>query len=251
MVFSSLPFLFLFLTVVLLVSHILPFRFRNFFLLLANLVFYAYGEPVYVLIMIGSILVNFFAGLLMDKQTTQGRRRAVLIVGIVLNLAALGVFKYAGLFVDTLRGIPAFSSLPAVEIALPIGISFYTFQAVSYLIAVYWDDCEASHSFVNFACYISLFPQLIAGPIVRYRDVNDQLVSRKETPTMFNSGVRLFVVGMAKKVLLANQFGMLWDAMSADPAAAGVIGAWAGACAYTLQIYFDFAGYSDMALHQL
>ena len=119
MVFSSLPFLFLFLTVVLLVSHILPFRFRNFFLLLANLVFYAYGEPVYVLIMIGSILVNFFTGLLMDKQTTQGRRRAVLIVGIVLNLAALGVFKYAGLFVDTLRGIPAFSSLPAVEIALP------------------------------------------------------------------------------------------------------------------------------------
>ena len=247
MVFSSLPFLFLFLTVVLLVSHILPFKFRNFFLLLANLVFYAYGEPVYVLIMIGSILVNFFAGLLMDKQSTQGRRRAVLIVGIILNLAALGVFKYAGLFVDTLRGIPAFSSLPAVEIALPIGISFYTFQAVSYLIDVYWDDCEASHSFVNFACYISLFPQLIAGPIVRYRDVNEQLVSRKETPTLFNSGVRLFMVGMAKKVLLANQFGMLWDTMSADPVAAGALGAWVGACAYTLQIYFDFAGYSDMA----
>lgn len=247
MVFSSLPFLFLFLTIVLLISHILPFKFRNFFLLLANLVFYAYGEPVYVLIMIGSILVNFFAGLLMDKQTTQGRRRAVLVVGIVLNLAALGVFKYAGLFVDTLREIPAFTSLPVVEIALPIGISFYTFQAVSYLIDVYWDDCAASHNFVNFACYISLFPQLIAGPIVRYRDVNDQLVSRKETTTLFNSGVRLFVVGMAKKVLLANQFGMLWDAMSADPVAAGAIGAWAGACAYTLQIYFDFAGYSDMA----
>ena len=247
MVFSSLPFLFLFLTVVLLVSHILPFRFRNFFLLLANLVFYAYGEPVYVLIMIGSILVNFFAGLLMDKQPTQGRRRAVLIVVIILNLAALGVFKYAGLFVDTLRGIPVFSSLPGVEIALPIGISFYTFQAVSYLIDVYWDDCEASHSFVNFACYISLFPQLIAGPIVRYRDVNEQLVSRRETPTLFNSGVRLFMVGMAKKVLLANQFGMLWDTMSADPVAAGALGAWVGACAYTLQIYFDFAGYSDMA----
>ena len=204
MVFSSLPFLFLFLTVVLLVSHLLPFKFRNFFLLLANLVFYAYGEPVYVLIMIASILVNFFAGVLMDKQPTQSRRRAVLVVGIVLNLAALGVFKYAGLFVDTLRGIPAFSSLPEVNIALPIGISFYTFQAVSYLIDVYWDDCEASHNFVNFACYISLFPQLIAGPIVRYRDVNEQLVSRHETPTLFNSGV-------------------------------------------PLQIYFDFAGYSDMA----
>ena len=247
MVFSSLPFLFLFLTVVLLVSHILPFRFRNFFLLLANLVFYAYGEPVYVLIMIGSILVNFFAGLLMDKQSTQGRRRAVLVVGIVLNLAALGVFKYAGLFVSTLREIPGLSSLPEVDIALPNGISFYTFQAVSYLIDVYWDDCAASHNLINFASYISLFPQLIAGPIVRYKDVNEQLVSRRETPTLFNSGVRLFVVGLAKKVLLANQFGMLWDAMSADPVAAGALGAWAGACAYTLQIYFDFAGYSDMA----
>lgn len=188
MVFSSLPFLFLFLTVVLLVSHILPFRFRNFFLLLANLVFYAYGEPVYVLIMIGSILVNFFAGLLMDKQSTQGRRRAVLVVGIVLNLAALGVFKYAGLFVSTLREIPGLSSLPEVDIALPIGISFYTFQAVSYLIDVYWDDCAASHNLINFASYISLFPQLIAGPIVRYKDVNEQLVSRRETPTLFNSG---------------------------------------------------------------
>ena len=208
MVFSSLPFLFLFLTVVLLVSHILPFRFRNFFLLLANLVFYAYGEPVYVLIMIGSILVNFFAGLLMDKQSTQGRRRAVLVVGIVLNLAALGVFKYAGLFVSTLREIPGLSSLPEVDIALPIGISFYTFQAVSYLIDVYWDDCAAYHNLINFASYISLFPQLIAGPIVRYKDVNEQLVSRRETPTLFKSGVRLFVVGLARKVLLANQFGM-------------------------------------------
>ena len=247
MVFSSLPFLFLFLTVVLLVSHILPFRFRNFFLLLANLVFYAYGEPVYVLIMIGSILVNFFAGLLMDKQSTQGRRRAVLVVGIVLNLAALGVFKYAGLFVSTLREIPGLSSLPEVDIALPIGISFYTFQAVSYLIDVYWDDCAASHNLINFASYISLFPQLIAGPIVRYKDVNEQLVSRRETPTLFFFFFRLIVVGLAKKVLLANQFGMLWDAMSADPVAAGALGAWAGACAYTLQIYFDFAGYSDMA----
>ena len=134
-----------------------------------------------------------------------------------------------------------------MDIALPIGISFYTFQAVSYLIDVYWDDCAASHNLINFASYISLFPQLIAGPIVRYKDVNEQLVSRRETPTLFNSGVRLFVVGLAKKVLLANQFGMLWDAMSADPVAAGALGAWAGACAYTLQIYFDFAGYSDMA----
>ncbi len=247
MVFSSLPFLFLFLTVVLLLSHLLPFRLRNGFLLLANLVFYAYGEPVYILIMLGSILVNFFAGVLMGRQRSQGGRRAVLVVGIVLNLAALGVFKYAGLFVGTLRQIPALAGLPEVDISLPIGISFYTFQAVSYLIDVYWKDCKPSGNFINFACYISLFPQLIAGPIVRYRDVNEQLVSRKETPMLFSSGARLFVVGMAKKVLLANQFGLVWDAISADPVAAGAVGAWWGACAYTLQIYFDFAGYSDMA----
>lgn len=247
MVFSSLPFLFLFLTVVLLVSHLLPFRFRNFFLLLANLVFYAYGEPIYILIMIGSILVNYFCGILMGKQSSQGRRRAVLVVGIILNLAALGVFKYAGLFADTFRQIPGLSGIPQVNIALPIGISFYTFQAVSYLIDVYWKDCEESHNFINFACYISLFPQLIAGPIVRYVDVNEQLTSRKETPTLFNSGVRLFVVGMAKKVLLANQLGVLWDTMSADPAAAGALCAWCGAIAYSMQLYFDFSGYSDMA----
>ncbi|MCI8828144.1 MAG: MBOAT family protein [Ruminiclostridium sp.] len=247
MVFSSLPFLFLFLTVVLLLSHLLPFRLRNGFLLLANLVFYAYGEPVYILIMLGSILVNFFAGVLMGRQRSQGGRRAVLVVGIVLNLAALGVFKYAGLFVGTLRQIPALAGMSEVDISLPIGISFYTFQAVSYLIDVYWKDCKPSGNFINFACYISLFPQLIAGPIVRYRDVNEQLVSRKETPMLFSSGARLFVVGMAKKVLLANQFGLVWDAISADPVAAGAVGAWWGACAYTLQIYFDFAGYSDMA----
>ena len=140
MVFSSLPFLFLFLTVVLLVSHILPFKFRNFFLLLANLVFYAYGEPIYILIMLVSILVNFFCGVLMARQPSQGRKKAVLVVGIVLNLAALGVFKYAGLFVGTFKQISGLDAIPDVSIALPIGISFYTFQAVSYLIDVYWKD---------------------------------------------------------------------------------------------------------------
>ena len=248
MVFSSLPFLFLFLTVVLLVSHLLPFKFRNFFLLLANLVFYAYGEPVYVLIMIASILVNFFAGVLMDKQPTQSRRRAVLVVGIVLNLAALGVFKYAGLFVDTLRGIPAFSSLPEVNIALPIGISFYTFQAVSYLIDVYWDDCEASHNFVNFACYISLFPQLIAGPIVKYETVAQQIDHRKETWTDFSAGCSRFIVGLGKKVLLSNQLAVVADRAFGLGDGLSASFAWLGALCYTLQIYYDFSGYSDMAI---
>lgn len=247
MVFSSLPFLLLFLPAVLLISHILPFKARNFFLLLANLVFYAYGEPIYILIMIGSILVNFFAGIQIEKRLTPKGRKTVLVVAIVINLAALCIFKYTGLIVETLRQIPAFSALPPVNIALPIGISFYTFQAVSYLIDVYRGDCEASGNFINFSCYISLFPQLIAGPIVRYKDVNDQLACRKETLSDFSLGVRLFVIGLAKKVLLANQFGLLWDAMSADPVSAGMLGTWCGACAYTLQIYFDFGGYSDMA----
>ena len=247
MVFSSLPFLFLFFTVVLLVSHLMPFRFRNGFLLLANLVFYAYGEPVYVLIMIGSILVNFFAGLLMDKQPTQGRRRAVLVVGIVLNLLALGVFKYAGLFADTLRGIPAFSSLTAVEIALPIGISFYTFQAVSYLIDVYWDDCEASHSFVNFACYISLFPQLIAGPIVRYADIARELEHREHSWENAAVGLRRFLVGLGKKVILADNFALLIR-LFRQSGEKSVLFYWMYAVAFTLNIYFDFSGYSDMAI---
>ena len=247
MVFSSLPFLLLFLLVVLLVSHILPFKFRNFFLLLANLVFYAYGEPVYVLIMIGSILVNYFGGVLIEKQPTRTRKRVVLILGIVIDLAALGVFKYAGLFVGTLKQIPAFSGLPDVSIALPIGISFYTFQAVSYLIDVYWDDCEASHSLVNFACYISLFPQLIAGPIVRYQTVADELEHRECTADLFAEGVKRFACGMGKKVLLANNIGLLWEAASAQ-AAPTVLTAWLGVSAYGFQIYFDFSGYSDMAI---
>ncbi len=247
MVFSSLPFLFLFLPVVLLVSHVLPFRWRNGFLLLANLVFYAYGEPVYVLLMIGSIVVNYFGAQLIVRQSDQRRRRAVLVVGIVIDLAALGVFKYAGLFADTFRQIPGLGGIPEVHIALPIGISFYTFQAVSYLIDVYWKECAPSTRFIEFATYISLFPQLIAGPIVRYSDVQQQLAGRRETLTMFDSGVRLFLVGLSKKVLLANQFGVLWDTVSADPTGAGAVMAWAGACAYTLQLYFDFSGYSDMA----
>ena len=249
MVFSSLPFLFLFLTVVLLVSHLLPFKFRNFFLLLANLVFYAYGEPVYVLIMIASILVNFFAGVLMDKQPTQSRRRAVLVVGIVLNLAALGVFKYAGLFVDTLRGIPAFSSLPEVNIALPIGISFYTFQTMTYPVDIYRGDAELPKNLVNFGTFVTLFPQLIAGPIIKYKDLADQMAFRTHSPEKFASGVQIFIVGLGKKVLLANNIGQLWDVYLATPGTElTTLGAWLGILAFSLQLYFDFSGYSDMAV---
>lgn len=245
MVFSSLPFLYLFLTAVLLLHAIVPARARNILLLAANLLFYAYGEPRYLLLMIASIAVNFCSALLMERLK-QGRK-LLLIANVVINLGALGWFKYAGLLTATLQKIPSFGWMPLVEIALPVGISFFTFQAMSYVVDVYRKDCAATGSILEFAAYISLFPQLIAGPIVRYCDVAEQLHHRSVTVEKFSWGVRMFSIGLAKKVLLANSFALLWQQVSADPGAAGTLAAWAGIAAYTLQIYFDFSGYSDMA----
>ena len=247
MVFSSLVFLFVFLPVVVFVNFLLPQKYRNLFLLFANLFFYAWGEPVYVLLMLSSIIVNYICAVWVDKTSAYKKRKAILIVNIVLNLGALCFFKYTSLILDTLRIIPAFSTLPAAKIVLPIGISFYTFQAMSYVIDVYWRSCRSTKSFVDFAAYISLFPQLIAGPIVRYTDVERKMRDRHVSIEMFSNGIKLFIIGLCKKVLLANQFGSIWDMISAHTASYGIIGAWVGAFAYTLQIYFDFAGYSDMA----
>ena len=246
MVFSSLPFLFLFLPMVLLGHYILPGKVRNYFLLAVNLIFYAYGEPVYILLMLLSVAVNYGAALLIEKSGSRGRKKFLLICAVAVNLGALGWFKYAGLIADTLRHIPILNWLPEVSVALPIGISFYTFQAMSYVIDVYWGRCRAAERFVDFAAYISLFPQLIAGPIVRYSDVAAQLKKRCTTAEGFSWGVRMFVIGLAKKVLLANQFVLLWETVSTDPNA-GTLAAWCGMAAYTLHIYFDFGGYSDMA----
>ncbi len=243
MVFSSLPFLFVFLPLALLCIRLSPGRARRFVLLLFNLVFYAWGEPVYVLLMLASIVVNYGFGLAFGRFPA--RKRSILWLAAVLNLAALGVFKYAGLVTGTLhRFIP---SIEVFSVALPIGISFYTFQALSYVIDVYRGSCPAERSLWGFAAYISLFPQLIAGPIVRYADVRAQLAAPLRDAERVSLGVRLFVIGLAKKVLLANQFGPLWEAVSANPAGAGTVGAWMGLAAYALQLYFDFSGYSDMA----
>ena len=250
MVFSSIPFLYVFLPVTLLGYFLIPERFlglRNAFLLLMNLVFYAYGEPVYVLLMLASMAVNFGAGLLLQRCSGRRARKAVLVGSVILNVGAMAFFKYAGLVVDTLRLLPALNWLPAVKVALPIGISFYTFQAMSYVIDVYREDCAATGKFVDFAAYISLFPQLIAGPIVRYSDVAQQLKERTCTVSAFSWGVKMFVIGLGKKVLLANQFALLYEQAAADPMAAGTLVAWCGILAYALQIYFDFGGYSDMA----
>lgn len=248
MVFSSLLFLFIYLPVVLLIYYAVPYKFRNLFLFFANLVFYGWGEPVFVLLMLFSTVVDYTCGYFIDKYRTSNKKiaKAFLLASVIINLGLLGFFKYAGFITDTLNAIPFFS-LPSIEVPLPIGISFYTFQTMSYSIDVYRDDAPVQKNIITFGTYVALFPQLIAGPIVRYKDVAYQLDHRKETLTQFTHGVKLFCIGLGKKVLLANQMGLMWDQIRESGEANGWLGSWIGIIGYTLQIYFDFSGYSDMA----
>ncbi len=246
MVFSSLTFLFAFLPVTLLGYRLLPKRLRIGFLLLVSLFFYAWGEPLYVFLMIGSILVNWGIGF---KVAGDGpHRKAWLALAIGLNLLLLLIFKYTGLLWDTVKGLfPAPISEKTVAIRLPIGISFFTFQIMSYVIDVYRGKARAQKNPIVFGAYVSMFPQLIAGPIVRYVDIEEQLDSPDLSLESFALGVRLFVTGLGKKALLANGVAVLWRELSAAPGETGILGAWVGLVAYTFQIYFDFSGYSDMA----
>ena len=244
MYFSSLLFLFIFLPAVLAVYYILPKRFRNAFLLLANLVFYGWGEPVFIIVMLISVAVNYVCALLIEKRPQ--RKKPYLIISLVISLGLLAVFKYTGFVSDILRAFPPFAWMPHIRIPLPIGISFYTFQTLSYTIDVYRGDTKAQKSIVSLGTYISFFPQLIAGPIVRYRDIAEQLDGRKENLTQFARGVKIFIVGLAKKVLIANQTGVLWEALKGGNN--GILASWVGIIAFAFQIYFDFSGYSDMAV---
>ncbi|MCD8255131.1 MAG: MBOAT family protein [Oscillospiraceae bacterium] len=248
MVFSSLIFIFLYLPVVLLIYYIFPAKWRNLWLFIVNLIFYGWGEPVYVFLMLASIAMNYAAGLAVGRlqEVSQSKSKAALAVCIVLNIALLGFFKYYDLFAETLSLLPGVSIAP-LGLTLPIGISFYTFQCMSYPIDVYRGDARPQRNFVSFGTYVALFPQLIAGPIVRYKDIDAQLRSRVCDVEKFSSGVRRFVIGLGKKVLIANNIGLLWDIYSASPALT-TLGAWLGISAFTLQIYFDFSGYSDMAI---
>ena len=251
MVFSSLLFIFIYLVVTLALYYAVPNRvYRNVILCVLSLIFYGWGEPSFVLLMIFSIAFNWLAGLLVGKYRNNKKRcKAVLVASVVLNLALLGVFKYTGFVVDTLKAVfPFMRSYATPIIPLPIGISFYTFQAMSYVIDVYRNDTSVQKNPVYFGTYVALFPQLIAGPIVRYRDIADQLENRHESVAQFASGIKLFTVGLAKKVLLANQLIALWNVLRESSAANGVLGSWVGIIAYTLHIYFDFGGYSDMAI---
>ena len=229
----------------LLLYYICPRVLRNPVLLLTSLVFYGWGEPVYVLLMVATILLDYVCGLLIGAfQNRPAAKKTVLIVGVVLNLLSLGFFKYAGFFAIQYNAIGFLPDIPVPEVSLPIGISFYVFQSMSYIIDVYRDDAPLQKNPMTFGTYVTLFPQLIAGPIVRYADVAQQLQQRRENVSDFASGVMLFMVGLGKKMLLANPMANLCEQIIGQN---GTLAAWAGLAAYTLQIYFDFSGYSDMA----
>ena len=245
-VFSSLVFLFAYLPLTLLVYYITPRKWRNVFLFFINLLFYGWGEPLLVTLMVGNIVINYIGGWLVDKYRSDHKKQKLfLIITCVIDIAVLCIFKYLGLIIDTVNLLP-FADIPAVSISLPIGISFYTFQTMSYVIDVYRDEAPASKSLINFGTYVALFPQLIAGPIVRYRDVAEQLIHRRETLAMFTKGVKLFCVGLAKKVLLADQLAKLSESVI-NTEGNGFLGTWIGIIGFSLQLYFDFSGYSDMA----
>lgn len=283
MIFSSLLFLAVFLTAVLILYYVLPLKnraalmtYRNIVLLVSSMFFYAWGEPVCVFIMLFSIAMNYAAGVIIGRSREKGKpggAKAALVAAIVLNLLMLGVFKYTPLVFDTLKAlIPAMKGVSTpvakdilykalsgiipqlkgvkigVENMLPIGISFYTFQAMSYVIDVYRGDTGVQKNPMLFGTYVALFPQLIAGPIVRYKDIENQMLGRHESVSQVSSGIKQFAVGLAKKVLLANQLSALWTVLRSTSGTNGPLGSWMGVAVYCLQLYFDFSGYSDMAI---
>ena len=246
MLFSSVSFLYFFLPATLVLYFIAPRRFKNTVLLICSLFFYGWGEPKFVLLMLCSITQAYFFGRLTEKYRKKRQGKLFLALSVVLSLAALGYFKYAGFFVDSFRAVFGIEG-PALSIALPIGISFYTFQAISYVIDVYRGDARAQKNFIDLALYIAMFPQLIAGPIVRYTDIEPELKERKTTADDLIYGVRRFVIGLGKKLLIANLLGELAAAFVSSSAPT-VLFAWMYAIAYAMQVYFDFSAYSDMAI---
>ena len=251
MIFSSLLFLFRFLPAVLVLYYLAPRPLRNLVLLLCSLVFYAWGEPVYIILMIVSILVSYTGGILVDRFKTQGKRRAAraaLLGSSVVSLSLLGFFKYADFLIGTVDSLTG-AGINLLKIALPIGISFYTFQTMSYTIDVYRGEAKVQKNLISFGAYVTMFPQLIAGPIVQYKTIDRQLRTRKETAGQFAYGIHRFMIGLGKKVLLANNAGALWDTVSSmEHTQIPVVMSWMGLAAYTFQLYFDFSAYSDMAI---
>ncbi|MFA9380608.1 MAG: MBOAT family protein [Acetanaerobacterium sp.] len=249
MVFSSLTFLYLYLPLVLLFYYLAPKKARNFVLFVSGFVFYAWGEPLYVLLMSFTILVDYTCGRLMTRFGESKRARlAFLVASIVINLSILAVFKYNSFVVQNLNALMGLS-IKNPNIALPIGISFYTFQSMSYTIDLYRRRVPEQKNLIDYAAYVSMFPQLVAGPIVRYDEVRRELENRKVSFACLGDGAGLFIQGLAKKLLLANNIGSLWTRVKEMPLAElPMATAWFGILAFTMQIYFDFSGYSDMAV---
>ena len=248
MVFSSLTFLFLFLPAVLLTYYIVPRKAKNLVLFLFSLLFYAWGEPVYVFLMLFSTVLDYTCGRLVERYRGTKKAKLGLILSVCLNISVLCFFKYTDFLISTCNSLFRIS-IPLLNLPLPIGISFYTFQTMSYTIDVYRGKAKLQSSIISFGAYVALFPQLIAGPIVRYQDIADQLENRTHSIDGFGEGVSRFVTGLGKKVLLANNIGLLWNTVSQTNAAQlSVLGAWVGIIAFAFQIYFDFSGYSDMAI---
>ncbi len=252
MVFSSVFFLFVFFPVTMLLYYVVPWRFKNAALLLVSLIFYAWGEPVYVFLMLFSIVFNYFSGIeiaaLRDGARSKKALTVCFVFTIAVNVGVLGFFKYYGFLITTLNDILPFN-IPYRELALPIGISFYTFQVLSYIIDVYRGQVRAQRNFISFGTYVTMFPQLIAGPIVRYEDIEGQLTHRILSLEKFGEGLSWFIRGLAKKAILANGIGVCFDSVAAlGGDERSVLTAWIGCLAYTMQIYFDFSGYSDMAI---
>ena len=251
MVFSSLLFMFRFLPLVLILYYAAHVKLRNVILFLFSLFFYAWGEPKYVFLMLCSITVDYFIGKRIQKCRSADRMSAAgrwMLLSVIYNLSVLGFFKYTDFLIGTINAVFG-TDIPLPGIPLPIGISFFTFQTMSYTIDVYRGVTQAQTSWLNYGTYVSMFPQLIAGPIVQYKTIAKQLKERTETTGEFVAGITRFLAGVGKKVLLANNIGVLWDTVSAMPLASlPAATAWLGAIAYTFQIYFDFSGYSDMAI---
>lgn len=249
MLFGSVTFLFYFLPVVLVLYYLIPAKGKNIVLLVSSLVFYAWGEPVYVVLMLLSVCLNYFCGREIQAREDDPRRaKRSVIFAIVINILVLGFFKYYGFILNIVSDL--FSvDIPYRELPLPVGISFYTFQAVSYVIDVYRKKTRAQKNLLLFALYICMFPKLIAGPVMRYEDMEQQLTARKVSFSKIGQGSRYFILGLAKKAILANTAGAVFEQISAGPAASmSALTAWIGCISYAFQIYFDFSGYSDMAI---
>ncbi len=249
MVFSSLIFLYFFIPLVFIIYFAVPIKLKNLLILITGLFFYAWGEPIFIVVMLLSTAIDYTAGRFIDKYDDKPKARlAFLLVSILMNIGLLAVFKYGGFFTEIFCNLTGREFVDP-KIHFPIGISFYTFQSMSYTIDLYLRKIKVQKNFISFTSYVSLFPQIVAGPIVRYSDVDNEIDNRKITTSLVSDGIGLFLKGLAKKVLLANSIGVVWDSVkSMDYGEISAMTAWVGILAFTFHIYFDFSGYSDMAV---